>query len=170
MIAACAIALAASGAAARADIASSASGSGGEPYVLKLRALTGPQGADLRLEVDAAAGFPAVTVLKKVQVKTYDGDGKVADVVNLVDVRAPGGVADVELGASRATAGSRPTSWSSPTAESPTNVPVGATRTRLRPDLVVAAVHRRRRRRPRARSTSWPRSTRSTATPAPPPR
>ena len=55
-------------------------------YPLALRALTGPQGADLTVKAGAAPGCAAAEVMKKVQVKIYDADGKVAEVRNVTDV------------------------------------------------------------------------------------
>src|SRR6188474_1443544 len=49
------------------------------PYALDLGALTGPKGADLAVHVTAATGCAPVAELKKVQLKTYDSDGKLAD-------------------------------------------------------------------------------------------
>jgi hypothetical protein len=67
-------------------------------YALALRALTGPAGADLTLKVSTAEGCAAPDALKKVQLKTFDAAGQLADVRNLKDVAAPGGTANVQLG------------------------------------------------------------------------
>ncbi len=140
-IVACAIGLAASGAAVRADSASSASRATGDPYVLKLSALTGPQGADLTLELVAVEGYPAVNAFKSVQLKTYTADGKLDDVRKLANVRAPGGVANVDLGRLARDRRVEADVLVQSTPEPQARVLRASTRTRLRPDLVVAAVH-----------------------------
>ena len=67
-------------------------------YTIELSALTGQQGADLALDVAAAAGCADVQTLKKVQLKIYSADGSLDDVRNLKDVPAPGGSATIQLG------------------------------------------------------------------------
>jgi hypothetical protein len=68
-------------------------------YSLSLRALTGPAGADLTLGVTTIAeGCAKPSTLKKVQLKTFEADGKLADVRNLKDVAAPEGSANLDLG------------------------------------------------------------------------
>src|SRR5262245_52285581 len=65
---------------------------------MELRALTGPRGADLTLDLTAAEGYGPVEVIKKVQLKTFAADGSLAGVRNISDVPAPGGVANNDLG------------------------------------------------------------------------
>ena len=109
-------------------------------YTIELSALTGPQGAELTLDVAAAAGCAGVETLKKVQLKTYAGDGSLDDVRNLQDVPAPGGSATVDLGRlerqRRVEADVLVQTGTPPR----TTVLRGETTTLLRPDLVVAAV------------------------------
>ena len=82
----------ATGATGRADDPPACPSSTEAAYALELRALTGPQGADLTLGVTPSPGCAAVDELKKVQLKTFDADGS-ATVKNVTDVAAPGGVA-----------------------------------------------------------------------------
>jgi hypothetical protein len=96
--AACAFVLVGSVAARAADADQERADPVKSPYTLGQTALTGPQGADITLEVTTASGFEPIEILKKVQLKTFDADGSVDDVRNLKDVLAPGGVANVELG------------------------------------------------------------------------
>ena len=109
------------------------------PYALELGALTGPKGADLAVHVTATAGCAPVTELKKAQLKTYDADGKLADVRNLTDVAAPGGQVVVGLGSVER--GLRVEADVLVQPESRTHVLRQAATTLLRPDLVVAAVN-----------------------------
>ncbi len=113
-----------------------ASAAGDVPYALELGVLTGPQGGDLRIEVSPKPGEPAVSLLRQVRVQV---DGEL--IRELKDVDAPGGVAGLKLG---------------PVPRGATvNVKVhfrgdgtrrllelrSETPARLRPDLVVTAVH-----------------------------
>jgi hypothetical protein len=85
--------------AARADNSDPCPSSTQAPYTMKLKALTGPNGADLTLGISAAAGCAVPEVLKKVQLKTFGADGSQTGTRNLPDVAAPGGVAkDIDLG------------------------------------------------------------------------
>jgi hypothetical protein len=70
------------------------------PYSVGLTALTGPLGADLTVNMDVDTGSSCALphALKKIQVKTFDADGTLADERDLNDVPAPGGVAAVDLG------------------------------------------------------------------------
>jgi hypothetical protein len=139
--AACAAsALGAAGAPARAEKPPSCPSSTDAPYSMELRALTGPQGADITLAVAAAPGCGAVDTLKKVQLKTFAADGSVDDVRNLTDVAAPDGVADIELGQLERDRRIEAEVLIQTGAPSRTYVVRGETRTRLRPDLVVASV------------------------------
>lgn len=104
-------------------------------YPLALRALTGPQGADLTVRAGAATGCAPADVLKKVQVKVYAADGKLAEVFNLVDVPSSDAIAlgTVERGR-RIEADALVQNGDR------THVSRGEAITRLRPDLVVADV------------------------------
>jgi hypothetical protein len=107
-------------------------------YGLALRALTGPAGADLTLEVRSLAdGCTRPDVLKKVQVKTFDADGKLADVRNLKDIPAPEGSANVDLGSLPR---GRRLEADVLVQNGPTYVLRGETTSLLRPDLTLAAV------------------------------
>ena len=65
------------------------------PYAITTRALTGPADTELTLRLTAAPGCAAATAVKHLQIKTYDENGNLADVLNLKDVPAPNGVATV---------------------------------------------------------------------------
>ena len=108
-------------------------------YALDLVALTGPKGADLAVHVSAAAGCAPVTELKKVQLKIYDADGKLAAVRNLTDVAAPGG--QVVIGLGSVERGRRVEADVLVQPESRTHVLRQAATMLLRPDLVVVAVN-----------------------------
>ena len=133
--------LGATGAVARADDPPSCSNSTDAPYSMQASVLTGPLGADVTLVVTAATGCAEVTELKKVQLTTFDGSGKLDDVQNLTDVPAPRGVANIRLGnlerERRVEADVLIQTGQPPR----TYVVRGEMTTRLRPDLVVAAVH-----------------------------
>jgi hypothetical protein len=132
---ACAVAaLGATGAAARAEPPESC-------YAFELEALTGPEGADLRLAVSTAAGCAPVETLKKAQLKTFAGDGSLENVRNVHDVPAPGGVANLELG--QLDRGRRIEVDVLIQTDNPnrTHVVRGETTTLLRPDLTVTAIH-----------------------------
>jgi len=130
----------ATGAAVRADDPPSCSSSTQAPYSLALSASTGPQGADVTLEVTAAAGCAEVDTLKKTQLKTYTSEGKVDDVRNLTDVAAPQGTANIELGRLERQQRIEAQVLVETGIPARTYVVRGETATHLRPDLVVAAV------------------------------
>lgn len=112
-----------------------------DAYAMELVALTGPQGADLALEVSAAPGCAEATALKKVQLKIYAADGSLDEVRNLLDVPSPGGSADVGLGQlerGRLVEADVLVQTGSPPR---TYVLRGEAITRLRPDLVVETVN-----------------------------
>jgi len=70
-----------------------------EAYSMNVRALTGPRGGDLVVDVvPAAPACPQPQVLQKVQLKIFAVDGSLADVRNINDVASPAGTADIELG------------------------------------------------------------------------
>jgi hypothetical protein len=133
--------VASAGQAARAEGPPADSAPAVAPYSLESRALTGPQGADVTLDVDNAPGHAAVDMLKKVQLKIFAADGKLDDVRNLTDVPARGGVANILLG--EVERGRRvEADVLVQTAEPAQTYKLrSATWTRLRPDLVVNAVH-----------------------------
>jgi hypothetical protein len=107
-------------------------------YGLALRALTGPAGADLTLQVRSLAdGCTRPAELKKVQLKTFDAEGKLADVRNLKDVSAPEGSANIDLGALPR---GRRVEADVLVQNGPTHVLRGETTALLRPDLAVASV------------------------------
>ena len=110
-------------------------------YETQLRALTGPAGADLTIAVAGAPGCANVTALKKVQVKTYAADGTADAVRNLIDVPAPGGAAVLKLGQVERNRRVETDVLVQGAEPGRTYVTRGETTTRLRPDLVVAAVH-----------------------------
>jgi hypothetical protein len=107
-------------------------------YGLALRALTGPAGADLTLQVRSLAeGCTRPAELKKVQLKTFEADGKLADVRNLKDVPAPEGSANIDLGA---VPRGRLIEADVLVEDGATSVLRGKTTALLRPDLAVVSV------------------------------
>jgi hypothetical protein len=106
------------------------------PYTLQVSALTGPQGGLLRIEVNADAGVPAVATMRYVQVSV---DGVLIRVLR--DVAAPDGVAEIDLGpVVRGATVSARVQVRAPSSQ--TLIPLSrAAFARLRPDLIVAAVH-----------------------------
>ena len=124
--------------------AESASGSirpeTGHGYTMALQALTGPQGADLTVEVTPLPGHPVPESIKKLQLKIYDAGGKLDDVRNLNDVPAPGGRATIGLGTLGRGLRIGVHALVQTGRPSRTHVLQGETLTKLRPDLVVATV------------------------------
>jgi hypothetical protein len=110
-----------------------------DPYDLRLRALTGPAGADLTLDVAAPSGCAPPQELKKVQLKTFAADGSLDRTRNLFDVRASGGVTE-EIDLGDIPRNRRVEADVLVQKDGKTHVLRGATRTLLRPDLVVAQV------------------------------
>jgi hypothetical protein len=107
-------------------------------YTMSLLALTGPQGADLTIDVDAPAGAAAVVVFDRVKVTVQTGDRPTEElVVNLKDVAAVDGVATVQLGRM-----ARGRVLEAQVLFRPKYMVVlqGTTTTKLRPDLVVRKV------------------------------
>jgi hypothetical protein len=111
------------------------------PYSLALSALTGPNGADLTLHADPGAGCTSVETLKRVQLKTFGADGRLDEVRNLSDVVAPAGIANIELGQLPRGRLVHAHVLVQPAEGGRTYVATGEARSRLRPDLIVAAVH-----------------------------
>src|SRR5215211_6390500 len=68
------------------------------PYSLQLGALTGPQGADLRIDVATAGTCAPVESLKEVQLQTIAADGSLLREWTFEDVAAPGGTQTLSLG------------------------------------------------------------------------
>jgi len=141
LIAVAASALLALGATAVSAPAGSAAGTEANgPYSIALTALTGPQGADLAIAVDAGPSDAPLT-LKKVQVKIFGAGDSSPEVRNLKDVVLEKGAVDLQLG--QVPRGRRVEAdvlvQTSP--DLPTYVVKGATTTRLRPDLVVASLY-----------------------------
>jgi hypothetical protein len=110
-------------------------------YTMTVGALTGPMRTDVSLEFTAAPGCAPVTVSKHVKVTTFTEDGKVAKVQNFHDVHAQGGVVPVPL--DRVERGRRieVDAYVQPGTLSRTYALRDSTTSRLRPDLVVKAVH-----------------------------
>jgi hypothetical protein len=112
---------------------------GGDPaYHLSVRALTGPQGADVALTVAPVDGSGCVEpdALKEVQVKVYSLDGQLKSTRNLSNVRAATGKADLDLGIVERGQRVAAKVLVQP-ASSQTYVLRDTTTTLLRPDLVV---------------------------------
>ena len=137
---ACAIVALAAASGATAAAPPSGVGTSDDRYSLRLRALTGPQGADLTLDLSESPQPGDIDTLKKVQLKIYAADGSLEDVRNLTDVPAEDGVATTELGHLERDRLVEADVLVQPHGTGPTYVLRNATRTRLRPDLVVAAV------------------------------
>lgn len=110
------------------------------PYSLTLKALTGPQGADLALVVDASPDAAPVETLKKVQLKIFGPGDSFPDVRNLKDVALEQGAVDLQLGQIPRDRRVEVDVLVQTSPDLPTYVVTGATRTRLRPDLVVTGV------------------------------
>jgi hypothetical protein len=127
--------------AARADSSEPCPSSTQAPYSMQLKALTGPAGGDLTLSIAAASGCAVPEVLKKVQLKTFAGDGSHFGTRNLTDVAAPGGVArDIDLGnvpRGRKMEADVLIQTGTPTRTYDVR---GTTQTLLRPDLVVEEI------------------------------
>jgi hypothetical protein len=111
------------------------------PYSLELEALTGPAGAVLTIRVAATPGCEVPDVLKKVQVKAFAADGALDQTRNLTDVTAPGGLAkDIDLGEVARDRRIEAVVLVQPGKPARTYVLRGATKTLLRPDLVVKEI------------------------------
>jgi hypothetical protein len=107
--------------------------------VLELSALTGPKGADLY--IDAPAGTAAFEHVQ-VQIRAPEGSDQQANrIINLKDVAVADGVARIDLG--ELGRGATVTAEAHVREQSPARTAIhrGETIVKLRPDLVVAAVH-----------------------------
>jgi hypothetical protein len=112
------------------------------PYSLALRALTGPQGADLMITLTAAPDAAPVETLKKVQIKVFGAGGDaVVAVQNPENVALENGSADFDLGQVPRGRRIEAKVLVQTSEDLPTYVVKGEATTRLRPDLVVTAVY-----------------------------
>jgi hypothetical protein len=111
-----------------------------DAYTMTLGALTGTDETDVAIHLSAAAGCAAARTVKSIQVKTFDENGGLGHVVNLTAVAAPNGVATVKL--DRVPRGLRIKVHAllQTGAPSRTYVLDDSTRSRLRPDLIVASI------------------------------
>jgi hypothetical protein len=134
-------AAAAASAPARADDAPACPSSTGDAYAMTVRALTGAANTDVELRFAAAAGCADVDSVDHVQLKTFTDAGNVANVRNVTDTKVGDGVALVAL--PRIERGRRIEVEALVQTGKPARTYVlrRATTSRLRPDLVVAAVH-----------------------------
>jgi hypothetical protein len=127
--------------AAPADDAAVCPSTSDDAYEMRLRALTGPGGADLTVSVAATAGCALPHELKKIQLKTFAADGSLQRTQNVFDVAAPGGgTKEIDLGdipRDRRVEADVLVQTATPAR---THVLRGATRTLLRPDLVIEEV------------------------------
>ena len=127
--------------AAPADAATVCPSATDDAYDMRLRALTGPAGADLRISVAATAGCARPQELKKIQLKTFAADGSLERTRNLFDVDAPGGVANaINLGDVPRDRQIEAEVLVHTGTSKRTQVLRGVTRTFLRPDLVVEEI------------------------------
>ena len=110
------------------------------PYAIDVSVLTGPQGGELTIDVDAAAGSAGVQSFDHVHVSLRSA---VADdkILNLNDVPAPNGVATIDLGPLERGAAVGVMVQVRGEQSPRTVILRGDATARLRPDLVVAAVH-----------------------------
>src|SRR3954447_12104676 len=111
-----------------------------DAYVMTARALTGPTSTDLALQVAARPGCGPVTSVKHLQLETYTASRELADVQNLHDVDAPGGVVPIVL--ERVERGARIEAQAQVQTEAAprTYVVRAETTSLLRPDLLVQSV------------------------------
>ena len=109
-------------------------------YTMSVGALTGPTTTDLTMVFAAAPGCAGVTEVTKLQIKTFQANGKLAGVRNETDLMAPGSAAIVALG--RVERGLRIEVQAHVQTGRPprTYVLRGEAASRLRPDLVVVSV------------------------------
>jgi hypothetical protein len=111
------------------------------PYAMTAHALTGSAHTDLTLTFTTAPGCGAVTTVKHVLIKTYTEAGVTGLVRNLNDVAAPGGVAQVVLDSLERGLQIKTDALIQTGTPPRTYIVESATRSLLRPDLVVSAVH-----------------------------
>jgi hypothetical protein len=112
-----------------------------DAYDMRMQALTGPKGADVIVSVAATSGCALPDAIKKVQLKTFAADGSLESTRNLTDVGARDGVSHaIDLGdvpRDRRIEADVLVQTGSPER---THVLRGATKTLLRPDLVVEEI------------------------------
>ena len=109
---------------------------------LELKALTWHKGGDVRITVPAAAGGAAIARFEHVQVRlTPPGATEVARVVNRKDIEAQDGVAGVALGAVEPGTKLDVQVHIQADEAAKTSILRGDAIAKLRPDLIVAAVH-----------------------------
>ena len=110
------------------------------PYTIDVVALTGPQGGDLIVELDATDGSAVPGVFEHIHVKLHRPGAEETEVVNLNDVPAPNGAATVDLGPLQR--GTAVEVQAQVRDEKPPRIVVlhEETTALLRPDLVVEAV------------------------------
>jgi hypothetical protein len=111
------------------------------PYTLDVVALTGPQGGDLTIQLDATDGSAVPEAFEHVHVKLHRPGATETEVVNLNDVPARDGAATVGLGPLER--GTAVEVQAQVRDEKPPRIVVlrEETTALLRPDLVVSAVH-----------------------------
>ena len=109
-------------------------------YAPTAAALTGPADTELTIRIAAAPGCAGATAVKHLQVKTFDENDGLVDVVNLKGVLAPQGIATVTL--DRVARGRRIAAEALVQTGTPSRTYVldDSATSRLRPDLVVASV------------------------------
>ena len=111
------------------------------PYAMTANALTGSAHTDLTLTFTTAPGCGAVTTVKHVLIKTYTEAGVTGLVRNLNDIAAPDGVAQVVLDSLERGLQIKTDALIQTGTPPRTYIVESATRSLLRPDLVVSAVH-----------------------------
>jgi hypothetical protein len=112
-----------------------------EKDTLVLQALTGPKGGDVTITVPAAAGAGEVERFEQLKVRLTEPDGSKTKTVDLQDVPAPGGVADVELGEVERGATVTVDAHIRGGKQQGITHLRGETTAKLRPDLVISAVN-----------------------------
>ena len=115
--------------------------SAGAPYAMTVGALTGSVRTDVTLRFTSAPGCTAVTVVKHVQIKTYTDAGVTGIVRSLNDVSTPDGVAQVPLDSLERGLLIQAEAQIVKGTPLRTYMVQASTRSLMRPDLVVTAVH-----------------------------
>jgi len=112
-----------------------------EKDTLVLRALTGPKGGDVRITVPAADAGAEIERFEQLKVRLTAPDGSKTKTVDLQEVPAPGGVADIDLGDVERGATVTVDVHVRGEKQQGTTHLQGATTVKVRPDLVVSAVN-----------------------------
>ena len=112
-----------------------------EKDTLVLRALTGPTGGNVRITVPAADAGGEIERFEQLKVRLTAPDGSKTKTVDLQEVPAPGGVADIDLGDVERGATVTVDVHVRGEKQQGTAHLRGATTAKLRPDLVVSAVN-----------------------------